>query len=155
MKPVAVLAVFLFAVLGIGSAIGSMTQPGEWYEQLVKPSFNPPNWVFGPVWTALYIMIAVAGYRTWMRERSGQAMKLWFAQMFLNFLWSPVFFGAHSIGGAFAVIVLLLGAIFAFIRRAWNEDRTAAWLFIPYALWVSFAAVLNASLWRLNAALNI
>ncbi len=152
MKSFAILAFFILAVLGLGSAIGSLTQPGAWYAQLVKPSFNPPNWVFGPVWTALYVMIAIAGYRTWMRERQGMAMKLWFAQMFLNFLWSPVFFGLHSIGGAFAVIVVLLGTLFAFMRHAWPEDKAAAWLFAPYAAWVSFAAVLNASLWWLNSA---
>jgi translocator protein len=144
------LILFLVLVLGGGLALGGLTVPGAWYAGLVKPPFNPPAWLFGPVWTALYILIAIAGWRIWQRDRSGWPMKLWWAQMALNFLWTPVYFGAHQIGLAFVVILLMLTAILAFIVAGWRQDRVAAWLFVPYAAWVAFASVLNGSIWMLN-----
>jgi translocator protein len=144
------LILFLVLVVGGGLAIGYLTAPGEWYAQLAKPAFNPPGWIFGPAWTALYILIAIAGWRLWQRDRSGWLMKLWWAQLALNFLWSPVFFSAHQIGLALAVILLLLAVILAFIAATWRQDRLAAWLFMPYAAWVAFASVLNASMFAMN-----
>jgi benzodiazapine receptor len=144
------LALFILLVLGGGTLIGLMTLPGEWYAGLAKPPFNPPNWIFAPVWTLLYIMVAVAGWRTWQRGPRSAAMAVWFIQLALNFVWSPVFFGAHRIGGALAVIVALLAAIIAFIVMAWPRDRIAALLFTPYAAWVAFATLLNGALWYLN-----
>ena len=145
-----VLVLFLVLVVGGGAVIGSMNLPGPWYEALAKPSFNPPNWVFGPAWTILYVLIAVAGWRIWERDRSGPAMKAWWTQMLLNFAWSPVFFTLQSVGGALFIVVLMLAAILAFIGLAWNRDRIAALLFLPYAAWVSFATLLNASILWLN-----
>jgi translocator protein len=145
-----VLSTFLAMVLGGGLLIGFLTAPGDWYAGLAKPSFNPPNWLFAPVWTVLYVLIAVAGWRTFERNRTGRPMRLWWAQLALNFLWSPVFFGAHRIGLAFAVILLLAAIVLAFIAASWRNDRVAAWLFAPYAAWVSFASVLNGSIWLLN-----
>ena len=139
---------FLALVVGGGLAIGFLTAPGEWYAGLPKPSFNPPNWVFAPVWTVLYILIALAGWRIFERDRKGWPMKIWWAQLVLNFAWSPVFFAAHWIGVALIIILLLLAAIFAFIATAWRQDRPAAWLFVPYAAWVAFASALNASISR-------
>ena len=144
------LAVFVVAVVGIGLAIGFLTQPGEWYDSLAKPAFNPPNWLFGPVWTILYILIAVAGWRIWRAAPKSPAMKLWFAQMALNWLWSPAFFGAEMPWLALAIIFALLGVIIAFIVRAWRHDRPAAWLFVPYAAWVAFATALNGSIAVMN-----
>ena len=144
------LILFLLLVVGGGLAIGYFTAPGEWYAGLAKPSFNPPGWIFGPVWTVLYILIAVAGRRVWQRDRSGWPMRLWWTQLALNFLWSPVFFAAHWIGLALAVILLLLAAIVAFIVTTWRQDWPAAWLFVPYAAWVAFASLLNGSIWMLN-----
>src|SRR5690606_36058392 len=118
--------------------------------QLSKPAFNPPAWVFAPVWTVLYAMIGVAGWRVWRRDRRGGPMMLWWAQLALNFLWSPVFFAAHRIGLALAVIVMLLAVILGFIATAWRQDRIAAWLFVPYAAWVAFATALNAAILALN-----
>ena len=143
------LILFVVLVVGGGLAIGYLTAPGEWYAQLHKPAFNPPGWVFGPVWTVLYILIAIAGWRVWRGDR-GRPMKLWWTQLGLNFLWPLVFFWAHQIGLALALIVLLLAAILAFIAATWREDRAAAWLFVPYAAWVAFASVLNASIFALN-----
>jgi tryptophan-rich sensory protein len=102
------------------------------------------------VWAVLYVMIALAGWRVWQMDRGGSLMKLWWAQLLLNFLWTPVFFGAHHISFALVVILLLLATIIAFIATAWRRDRAAAWLFAPYAVWVAFASVLNASIFALN-----
>lgn len=144
------LVVFIAVVLGCGMAIGYLTLPGAWYAALAKPSFNPPNWVFAPVWSTLYVLIAVAGWRVFMREPRGPMMTLWLAQMALNFAWSPVFFGAHAIGFALVIIVALLASIVAFIAVAWPRERIAAMLFVPYAAWVGFATLLNLRLWMLN-----
>jgi tryptophan-rich sensory protein len=144
------LALFVILVVGGGSLIGINNVPGEWYQALAKPPFNPPNWIFGPVWTILYVLIAVAGWRIWTSRRTGGAMTAWWLQLGLNFLWSPVFFTLNRIGLAFLVIVVLLVAILAFIRINWHRDRTAAVLFLPYAVWVAFATLLNGSIWLLN-----
>lgn len=141
---------FLALVLGGGLLIGYLTAPGPWYAALEKPLINPPAWVFSPVWTALYVLIAFAGWRVWESARDSLAMKLWWGQLALNFLWSPVFFAARRIDLALVVIVLLLAAILGFLAAAWRVDRLAAWLFVPYCAWVAFAAVLNASILLLN-----
>ncbi|MDI6028702.1 tryptophan-rich sensory protein [Corticibacterium sp. UT-5YL-CI-8] len=144
------LAVFIAVVLGIGLLIGFVTLPGEWYANLQKPAFNPPNWVFGPAWTILYVLIGIAGWRIWEIDRYGGAMKLWLLQMVLNFCWSPAFFGAQRIGLAMVIILLLLLAILAFIGVAARRDKMSALLFVPYAAWVAFATALNTSIWMLN-----
>jgi tryptophan-rich sensory protein len=150
MQRLASITLILLLVVGGGLAIGFFTAPGEWYASLAKPAFNPPNWIFAPVWTLLYVLIAVAGWRIFERDRSGWPMKIWCVQLILNFLWSPVFFAAHRIGLALIVILLLLAAILAFLAAAWRQDSTAVWLFAPYAAWVAFASVLNGAIWLLN-----
>lgn len=144
------LILFVGLVLGVGLAIGGLTVTGPWYDSLAKPGFNPPPWVFGPAWTVIYVLIGVAGWRCWERDRGGCAMKLWALQMALNYLWTPVYFGAHQIGAALVVILALLAAILAFIAATWRSDRVSAGLFLPYAAWVTFATALNASIWALN-----
>jgi translocator protein len=141
---------FLVLVLGAGLLIGYATLPGEWYASLAKPPFNPPNWIFGPVWSLLYVMIAIVGWRTSRQDPTGPAMKAWVAQLFLNFLWSPTFFGAKLMAPALVIIVMLLAGIIVFIVRVWNRDPVSGWLFVPYAAWVAFATLLNASLLWLN-----
>jgi tryptophan-rich sensory protein len=145
------LGAFFLVLLGCGSLIGLVVRPDTWYATLNKAPFNPPDWMFAPVWTALYAMIAIAGWRTWMQHglRSTR-MKLWIAQTALNFSWTPVFFGAHRPIAALVIIVALLAVIVAFIFAAWPRDRIAAWLFVPYALWVAFASVLNGAIVVLN-----
>ena len=149
MRRALVYVVFLAVVLGGGLTIGSLTRPDDWYAALAKPPFNPPGWVFGPVWTLLYIMIAVAGARTY-EAATGRKMGLWIAQLALNFLWSPVFFGLHWPGVALAIIVALILVISAFVRACWLTDRVSALLFVPYGIWVAFAILLNASIVVLN-----
>ncbi len=144
------LALFLLLVVGGGMVNGMVNIPGPWYEALQKPWFNPPNWLFGPAWTVLYILIAIVGWRIWERERSGRLMVVWWLQLALNFLWSPVVFGAQQIGWALVVVLGMLSAVLAFIALAWNRDRTSAVLFLPYAAWVAFATLLNASIFLLN-----
>jgi tryptophan-rich sensory protein len=150
MNRLAALLLFLLLVVGGGLTIGFVTAPGPWYAELTKPAFNPPNWVFAPVWTLLYVLIAVTGWRTFHRDGRGWSMRLWWAQLVLNFLWSPIFFAAHLIGLTLLVILLLLAAILAFIVRSWRQDRVAAWLFAPYAGWVAFASALNGAIWLPN-----
>src|SRR5690606_4357394 len=116
---------FMVLVVGGGLLIGFFTVPGPWYEALVKPSFNPPNWIFGPVWTVLYVLIAIAGWRVWQRDRSSAAMKLWWLQLLLNFSWSPAFFVLKQIDVALAIIVALLIVILAFIVSALKVDRAS------------------------------
>ena len=144
------LITFVTLVLGGGILIGIATPPDAWFVALAKPSFNPPGWLFGPVWSVLYICIAVAGWRQW-HSPSGRR-GLWWAQLALNFAWSPLFFGAHRIDLALVVILLLLATILMFVRATWSTDRTSALLFLPYAAWVSFATLLNASILSLNSA---
>ncbi|WP_084251883.1 TspO/MBR family protein [Bradyrhizobium sp. AT1] len=144
------LLVFVVGVVGIGWLIGATNLPGAWYAGLAKPDFVPPNWAFPVAWTILYIMIAVAGWRTFRREPSGKAMLAWAAQMALNFAWSPVMFTMHQIGAALVILVGLFIAIVTYVALEMSRDRLAAALFLPYAGWVAFAGVLNAAIWRLN-----
>ncbi|MBR0744259.1 tryptophan-rich sensory protein [Bradyrhizobium japonicum] len=144
------LLVFVGAVVGIGWLIGATNLPGAWYAGLAKPDFVPPNWAFPVAWTILYIMIAVAGWRTFRRERSGRAMQVWAAQLALNFVWSPVMFTMHQIGAALVILICLFVAIVTYISLETSRDRLAAALFVPYAAWVAFAGVLNAAIWCLN-----
>ena len=111
------LACFLLLVVGGGWLIGATNLPGSWYAGLAKPSFNPPNWIFGPVWTVLYVLIAIAGWRTFTRNPRGLGMALWVAQLLVNFCWSPVMFTLHAIGAALAIISLMLILILGFIAR--------------------------------------
>jgi benzodiazapine receptor len=147
------LPLFLFVALSLGGGllIGAFNTPGEWYAALEKPPFNPPGWLFGPVWTTLYVLIGIAGWRTWQNARSSASMWLWWLQMALNFAWSPVFFTLHGIGAAFAIILALLLTILAFIVVTWKRDHTSASLFLPYAAWVAFASLLNGSILALNS----
>ena len=130
--------------------IGYISQPGEWYAALEKPPFNPPNWIFAPVWSSLYVLIAIAGYRTWVSHPASSAMRLWIVQLVLNFLWTPIFFTLHLPGAALVVLLLMLASIVGFIAASGPQDRASALLFLPYALWVAFAGALNAAIWWLN-----
>ena len=137
----------------IGSMFTAPAIPG-WYAGLAKPSFNPPNWVFGPVWTALYAMMGLAAYlvyeKGWNRPEVRKALTVFGVQLVLNALWSVVFFGGRQLLGGVVVIVLLWLMILLTIRLFSRTSRPAAYLLVPYMLWVSFATVLNISLYALN-----
>lgn len=140
---------FLAAVLAV-SVTGAMFRPGPWYLTLQKPAWTPPGWLFAPVWTTLYVMIAVAGWLVWRRAGFSAALWFWVVQLGLNASWSWIMFGRHEIGAALAVIGLLWLTIAGFIVSAWPASRTASLLFVPYLAWVSFASALNFAIWRLN-----
>jgi tryptophan-rich sensory protein len=149
MRQALIVAIFAVLVLGGGLIVGFAARPDAWYAALSKPPFNPPNWIFAPVWSLLYILIAIAGVRTYERGLSG-GFGLWVAQLVLNFCWSPVFFGLHRPAFALAIVTALLICNVTFIVARWNVDRASALLFLPYAAWVAFAALLNASIVMLN-----
>lgn len=135
------------------ASLGALFMPGEWYAALNKPAWNPPGWIFGPVWTALYAMMAVAAWMVWQGggfAAQRRPLGLFLAQLALNALWTPLFFGLHQTGLAFAEIILLWLAILATMLAFRPVSRAATWLLVPYLAWVSFAAVLNGTLWRLN-----
>ncbi len=143
------LAIFVAIVATIALAAGQF-MPGSWYAGLAKPSWTPPNWLFGPVWSVLYLMIAVAGWLVWESKAAPTARWLWGVQLVLNGMWSPVMFGSHNIAMALAIIVLMWLTIAAFVATTWRPVRAAALLFVPYLLWVGYATTLNFALWRLN-----
>ncbi|WP_412554051.1 TspO/MBR family protein [Shimia sp. MIT1388] len=141
---------FLILVMGGGILIGTLTAPGAWYAALNKPAFNPPNWIFAPVWTTLYVLIAMIGWRQFEARDHGSLLTLWWAQLILNFLWSPAFFMLQMPWLALVVIGALWATIVLFILGTWRWDRPSAVAFIPYLAWVSFATVLNVSIAVLN-----
>jgi tryptophan-rich sensory protein len=143
--------VFFLALTGATALIGSQFLPGAWYAALNKPFFNPPNWIFAPVWTALYMMMAVAAWRVWRRvKRIDSAIVLWAVQLVLNGLWSWIFFGLHRTGLGLIDIGVLLVMIAIVTMLFMRRDRLAGCLMLPYMAWVAFASVLNFSLWLLN-----
>lgn len=154
-RDIAGLLVFLVICFGVSVAGGAATASsvGTWYQALQKPPFNPPDWLFAPVWTVLFVMMAVAGWRVWRKHGlrgARAAMALFGIQLALNLAWSFVFFGYRLIGAALIEIVVLLVAIVLTTILLWRRDRFAGVLFIPYAGWVAFATALNFALWQLN-----
>ena len=141
-------------IVGFTSGFFTVTNVASWYKQIIKPEWNPPNWIFGPVWTALYLMMGIALYLIWKSntsvEKKRAAIILWSVQLLLNFFWSFIFFTQHQIGWALVEIIclwlLILFTIFSFA----SISKTAAWLLVPYISWVSFAALLNYAIWELN-----
>jgi len=137
---------------GLGS-FATVSEIQGWYTTLQKPSFNPPNWAFGPVWTTLYVLMAVSLWLVWRAPTplSDLTKKTWFVMLALNSAWSLLFFRAHSPGLALIDIGLYLVALAALIKLLSQQSRLAAWLQLPHLLWVSYAAVLNATIWLLNS----
>ncbi len=151
----ATLAVSVGGCVAVGLVSGLLTRAeiSGWYATLAKPSFNPPNWIFGPVWTALYILMGVAAWLVWQEPVSRLrtlALVCFAVQLALNFLWSLIFFRWHSIGGALAEIAVLWLAIVLTHVLFFHVHPLAGELILPYLAWVSFASVLNAAIFRLN-----
>lgn len=145
-----------YAVAGMGALFSTSSIP-TWYAALAKPSFNPPNWIFGPVWTVLYGLMALAAWLIWRVPQAApyschrrKALILFAIQLTLNFLWTPVFFYAHQLLIALVIIVLLWIAILITASRFWSLSRIAAALMLPYLAWVTFATLLNYQLFHLN-----
>lgn len=147
---------FVALCLGLGYLSGLVGQGAdtEWYRSLEKPAFNPPSWVFGPVWTVLYVLMGLAAFLVW-REGPGRrevqvALGLFALQFLLNLAWTPTFFGAQTVAGGAVVIVVLLVVLALTVWRFFGVRPLAGWLLVPYLLWVAFATVLNLSILALN-----
>jgi len=146
--------VLCFAAAGFGALFTTpQTAPGGWYSQIQKPSWTPPSWLFGPVWTALYLMMAVAGWWVWRQGGWGAqrgALGLFLVQLVLNAAWSWLFFGLRSPSWGLIGIALLWIAILLTLLAFFRVSPLAGWLMVPYFLWVSYASALNFTIWRLN-----
>jgi tryptophan-rich sensory protein len=138
------------AACGAAAATGAMIKPDEWYDNLNKPAWTPPRWVFPVVWTSLYILMALAGMRLAQNGDSAQALALWSLQIALNTLWTPIYFGLHRIKAAMLVMVCLWLAVALSTWTFFGVDFVAGLLFLPYLIWVSIAGALNFSTMRLN-----
>jgi tryptophan-rich sensory protein len=149
------MALLLFAAgCLVAAAAGSLFRPGLWYESLAKPSWRPPNWLFAPVWSALYVMIAIAGWLVWRQSAVAAVtwpLAVYFLQLLLNAAWTPLFFGLHRPGLAAIEIALTWLSILASIVLIWPISAVAAALLLPYWAWVTFAMALNIAIWRLNS----
>ena len=146
------LLVFVFIALLVGATATFFTEPTipTWYAGLAKPSFTPPNWVFAPVWTTLYVLMGVAASRVWKQTGFGLEIQVWSAQLGLNFLWSALFFWQHRIGLALADMAALWLLLLATLILFWQRDRLAGLLLVPYLAWTGYAFALNLAIWRLN-----
>lgn len=142
--------IVIVLIVAAAAAVGGQFMPDSWYASLRKPSFNPPNWIFAPVWTTLYLLMAVAAWLVWRTSGVDGALLLFAIQLLLNALWTYFFFGRHAPGMALADIAVLWLAIAATIYVFAQRSGVAAWLLAPYLAWVSFAALLNFEIWRLN-----
>jgi len=141
-----------FGASALGATFTTPAIPG-WYAALNKPSWTPPNWVFGPVWSALYLMMAISAWLIWRRAAAtpvALALALFFVQLAANVLWSVLFFGRQMPGAAFADIVVLWCLILATVIVFWRTSPLAGVLLVPYLVWVTFAAALNGAIWRMN-----
>lgn len=156
MKPVVKLIISVTIPVATGAIAGLFTASSVngWFLTIIKPSFNPPSWLFAPVWTALYIMMGIACFLVWNSKvdvkLKNKALGFYMVQLLLNFLWSLIFFYAHQPGWALFDIILMWGMILSTILQFGKISSTAAWLLVPYISWVSFAAVLNFAIWKLN-----
>jgi benzodiazapine receptor len=151
------LVTFVLLCLGAGGlgAVATTPEIGGWYKTLAKPSWNPPDSVFGPVWTTLYVLMAVAAWLIWRPAGFAAAatpLTLFTVQLALNIGWSWIFFGIHQPGWAFLEVLVLWQAIMATTVAFWRRSKIAACLMTPYLAWVSFAAALNFAIWRMNAS---
>ncbi len=157
MKRPVTLVVFL-ALAFAPAVIGTHWGPDAWYTALAKPSWNPPGWVFAPVWTVLYALIGVSGWLVWremrarpeVRSDARAALVIYAVQLVLNGAWTWLFFGLHRPGAALVEIMVLWAAILTTMVAFGRVRPLAGWLLVPYAAWVTFAAVLNSALWRMN-----
>ena len=144
-----ILLLLTFIAPVIGSYVTSVFKE-PWYSEIIQPSFNPPSWVFPPVWSTLYVMMSIAIWRVWTAFFNSRILKLYFFHLFFNCIWSIIFFGFHQIGLALINIIVILFFIIILMKEYLKIDKLSFYLMIPYLLWSSFALVLNASILFLN-----
>ncbi|MFJ3007059.1 TspO/MBR family protein [Pseudomonas fluorescens] len=141
--------IFLIAC-GAAASTGVIFKPGQWYEGLNKPGFTPPNWAFPVAWTIIYLLLAWAGYRLSLIPGSQTVLALWAAQIALNTLWTPVFFGAHQVAAAMVILLVLWLVVAAMVFMTLRLDLITGLILFPYLAWLSVAAALNFSILRNN-----
>ncbi|MBL6857953.1 MAG: tryptophan-rich sensory protein [Pelagibacteraceae bacterium] len=144
---------FILLITSLASAIGGVTTASfkePWYSEIILPSFNPPSWVFAPVWTTLYIMMSVAIWKIWINSFDTRILKLYFIHLFFNGAWSIIFFGFHQIGLALINLIIILSFIILLMKNYLSRDKVSFYLMIPYFLWSSYALLLNSSIFYLN-----
>jgi translocator protein len=151
-----IIAIIIPLAVGATSGFFTASGVGSWYQTINKPSWNPPSWIFGPVWTTLYVMMGIALFLIWKSDapdtQKRTAMLLFAVQMVLNFFWSFIFFKQHQMGWALVEIIAMWVMILLTIFSFAPISKTAAWLLVPYISWVSFATILNYTLWKMNPA---
>ena len=144
---------FILLITFLASGIGGFTTANfkePWYSQIILPSFNPPSWVFGPIWTTLYILMSIAIWRIWIKFYDNKILNLYFFHLFFNMIWSIIFFGFHQIGLALLDLVLILIFIVLLMKIYYLKDKISFSLMVPYFLWSSYALVLNFNIFILN-----
>ena len=138
-----------FLASGIGGFVtSSFKEP--WYSEIILPSFNPPSWVFGPVWTTLYILMSIAAWSAWNKTSDKKLLQIYFVHLFFNAIWSVIFFGFHNIGLALIDLIIIWSFIIILMKIYFTENRTSFYLIVPYFLWSSYALMLNTSIFLLN-----
>ena len=144
---------FILLITFLASGIGGFTTANfkePWYSQIILPSFNPPSWVFGPVWTTLYILMSIAIWRIWIKYYDNKILNLYFFHLFFNMIWSIIFFGFHQIGLALLDLFIILIFIVLLMKIYYSKDKVSFSLMVPYFLWSSYALVLNFNIFILN-----
>ena len=143
----------IFLITFIAPLIGSYataTFKEPWYSEIILPSFNPPSWVFAPVWTTLYLMMTIAIWKIWKNSFDTKILKIYFIHLFFNSTWSVIFFGFHSIGLALINLIIILLFIIVLMKEYFSRDRASFYLMTPYFAWSSYALILNISIFFLN-----
>ena len=144
---------FILLITFLASGIGGFTTANfkePWYSQIILPSFNPPSWVFGPVWTTLYILMSIAIWRIWIKYYDNKILNLYFFHLFFNIIWSIIFFGFHQIGLALIDLLIILIFIVLLMKIYYSKDKISFSLMVPYFLWSGYAFVLNFNIFILN-----
>ena len=145
--------IFILLATFSASAVGSLvtiSSKEPWYSEIVLPSFNPPSWVFGPVWTTLYFLMSIAAWYAWTKNNEIRLLKVYFLHIFFNAIWSVIFFGFHMIGLALIDLIIILAFIIFLMNKYFINYKLSFYLFIPYLLWSSYALILNFSIFILN-----
>ena len=144
-----IIVLITFLASAIGGVVTSLYKE-PWYSQIIQPSFSPPAWIFGPVWTTLYILMSIAIWFNWLIQRDFKTIKIYFVHIFFNGTWSIFFFGFHQIGLALINLIIILIFIILLMKNYFNRDKISFYLMIPYLLWSSYALILNSSIFILN-----
>ena len=143
----------ILLITSLASAIGGFTTASfkePWYSEIILPSYNPPSWVFAPVWTTLYVMMSIAIWKVWINSFDLKILKLYFIHLFFNATWSIVFFGFHQIGLALINLVIIIIFIILLMKSYFVRDKVSFYLMTPYLLWSSYALILNSSIFLIN-----